>query len=241
MVRACWLQGAILGLAILLWGPVTKTSGQAVAPAAPVQTPRTYQPGEVHLESSRIFIHVGKTGLGHEHAVAARLRQASGQPGASQNVGDMVFDMASFQADTDEARKYIGLEGTSDAATRQKVTANMLGPDVLDVQRYPTATCHVQSVRPLAQASAAGYPQWELDCQFTLHGVTRPLRFVVEAVEKDGWTHARGRFSILQTDYGIKPYSLALGTIGVADRLDIYGDLWIAGTNLAPAQGAAPR
>ena len=241
MSRTGLPHGVVLAAAILLMGPSPRTSGQVVAQAVQTQAQRTYQPGEVHLESSRIYVHVGKTGFGHEHAVVARLRQASGRPGAHQDVGDMVFDMASFQADTDDARKYIGLEGASDATTRQKVTANMLGPDVLDVQRYPTAVCHVQSVRPLPQPSPAGHPQWELDCQFTLHGVTRPLRFVVEAVEKDGWTHARGRFSILQTDYGIKPYSLALGTIGVADRLDIYGDLWIAGTNLAPAQSTVTQ
>jgi hypothetical protein len=35
----------------------------------------------------------------------------------------------------------------------------------------------------------------------------------------------RGQFSILQTDYGIKPYSDFLGTVAVADRLDIRGEL----------------
>ena len=39
-----------------------------------------------------------------------------------------------------------------------------------------------------------------------------------------------GNFSLLQTDYGIKPFTTALGAIGVADRLTIYGDLWVANT-----------
>lgn len=39
--------------------------------------------------------------------------------------------------------------------------------------------------------------------------------------------HVRGRFAVLQTQYGIKPFSKGLGAIGVADELQIWGDLWV--------------
>jgi hypothetical protein len=38
----------------------------------------------------------------------------------------------------------------------------------------------------------------------------------------------QGSFSILQSDYGITPFSKALGAVGVADRLTISGDLRVA-------------
>jgi hypothetical protein len=39
--------------------------------------------------------------------------------------------------------------------------------------------------------------------------------------------HLRGRFSLVQSQFGITPYSTALGAIGVADELKVWGDLWV--------------
>jgi hypothetical protein len=43
--------------------------------------------------------------------------------------------------------------------------------------------------------------------------------------ERPEGLRVRGNFSILQTQYGIRPYSKAFGAVGVADRLTIYGDI----------------
>ena len=47
----------------------------------------------------------------------------------------------------------------------------------------------------------------------------------IEIEHKDGRIRVLGSFTIKQTDFGIKPYSKAFGTIGVADELTIYGDV----------------
>lgn len=185
-----------------------------------------YQPGDLHVESSRVFIHVYKKGLGHEHAVIGKLRQGNLKLEAGE--GLLVVDMRSFSADTEQARKYLGLAGTTDANTRQQVDANMLGPAVLDVKTFPTATFQATKIIKLASASRRGLPQYELRGDFSLHGATAPVRIISEAEERGNWLHLRGRFAIRQTDYGITPFSKAFGAIGVADRLDIYGDLWFA-------------
>ena len=67
-----------------------------------------------------------------------------------------------------------------------------------------------------------------------LHGATRKVKVVAEATPATGYIHLRGNFTILQTDYGITPYSKAFGTIGVADSLTIWGDLWIASGSETP-------
>ena len=184
--------------------------------------------GEIHRDGSRAYIFVGKTGLGHEHAVVGQIKQGAVRLDGSGNHGEIVFAMDTFVADTDAARKYIGLEGTKDASTQQQVTANMLGPDVLDVRRFPTATFAIKSVQPVGQPSRRGLPQYQLDGDFTLHGVTRPIRVVADVEEANGWLHLRGGFSILQTQFGMTPYTKAFGAVGVTDRLDIWGDLWVA-------------
>ncbi len=223
---ARWL---VLGTAfVLLAGPsLTAAEGQA-------KTEKTYQPGELFLRGSRVYIHVGKTGFGHEHAVEGRLK--SGRLNLAAATGELTFDMTSFVADTAAARKYIGLNGTTDPGTQKKVNANMRGHHILDVDRYPTATFQIHSVTKLKELSRRGMTQYRIDGHFTLHGKTNKISFIADAAPKGGWLHLRGKFSIRQTDYGITPYSTALGAIGVADGLTISGDLWLAEHSIVVAQ-----
>lgn len=187
----------------------------------------TLAPGEVDPRISRAYIYVGKTGLGHEHAVVGAVKSGSIDLGAAQNAGEIVFDMRTFTADTPEARRYIGLQGTTDASTRQQVTANMLGADVLNVGRFPTATFKIHSAVLTKNKSRSGKPQYQLDGKFTLHGVTQPLRLFAEADEVQGKVHLRGSFAIFQTSFGIRPFSKAFGAVGVTNQLTIHGDIWL--------------
>ena len=40
--------------------------------------------------------------------------------------------------------------------------------------------------------------------------------------------HLRGGFTLLQSQFGITPFTKAFGAVGVADELKVYGDLWVA-------------
>jgi hypothetical protein len=190
--------------------------------------PKTYAPGEVHISSTRIYVHVFKSGLGHEHAVVGMVKEGVIHLGAERDAGFVVADLTSFVADPDSARQYIGLPGLTDSSTQQKVTANMLGPDVLNVQRYPTTTARFQSAQRLAQPSPRGLVQYKLVGDLTLHDKTRPLSVIAEVEEKDGWVCLHTRWSLLQSDFGMKPYTMALGAIGVADRLDFFFEGYLA-------------
>lgn len=183
----------------------------------------------VNSAASRVYIYVGKTGLGHNHGVEGRLKSGSLQLDGAGAGGELVFDMTSFDADTDAARRYVGLTGSTDASTRQQVNANMKGAAVLDVQRYPTAKFAVDGVKRTEKKSRDGHAIYELSGKFTLHGQTRPLKLEASVEDKDGDLHLKGNFSILQTQYGIRPYSKAFGAVGVADRLTIYGDIQLEG------------
>lgn len=185
------------------------------------------EPGDVYLPGSRVYVSVAKTGFGHEHAVVGQLRSGRLQLDASQSAGQLVFDMRTFAADTEGARRFVGLPGATDTSTQQQVNANMWGPAVLDVARFPTATFQVRSVTRLPQPSSRGLPQYRLDGDFTLHGVTRSIQVVADVEEKDGWIHLRGGFPMLQSEFGITPFSKAFGAIGVADPLTVWGDLWL--------------
>jgi hypothetical protein len=185
-------------------------------------------PGQIDFRASRVFMLVGKTGLGHEHGVEGCLKSGFLKLGAARNAGQLVFDMTTFKADTPIARQYVGLAGTTDVDTQQQVNANMLGVHVLNVQKFPTATFKVNSSLPLRVQQPTAPPQYQLDGEFTLLGATRNLSVVAEATPIEGCMRIRCNFSILQSDYGIIPYSKAFGAVGVADRITIWGDLRIA-------------
>ncbi len=165
----------------------------------------------INLKTSRVYVRVEKTGLGHVHGVVGNVKSGSLALGVRGNAGQIVFDMTSFTADTDEARKYVGLEGQTDAGTQKKVNDNMLGASVLDVKQYPTATFDVDSALETGKRTTAGHPLYELRGRFTLHGTIRPLTVTAEAVEGAKSTRLKGKFKVLQTNYGITPYTAALG------------------------------
>ncbi len=204
-----------------------------VPPAAPAAQAPLPTPGEVDTDGSRIYVFVGKTGLGHDHGIVGRLASGRVILDAPQNAGQLVFDMQSLLADTPEARKALGLAGETDASTRKQTTANMLGPDVLDVAHHPTATFDIESaLRPQRPVNGAK-PTVDLVGTFTLHGVARKVVIPAEVGAAGRVLRLIGSFRIKQTDFGIKPYKKLGGVVGVTDELVIHGDIRIAATPVA--------
>ncbi len=216
-----------LAIAVSIVGFAISGLAQEESPLASFPKP---QPADVQIDSSRIYVFADKTGLGHQHAVEAKLLTSRLVLGAEKDAGKLVFDMQSFDADTDAARKRLGLKGSTDEATRRAVNENMRSSAVLDVAKYPAATYEVVSSKATGEISPSGLPTYRLEGNFTLHGVTQPQAITVQVDKVRGWLHIRGGFAILQTSFGIKPYSKALGAIGVADELKIYGELFVAPT-----------
>jgi hypothetical protein len=217
---------------------VAQTAQLSPAPAAVPPAP-----GDVDLTASRVYVFVGKTGLGHNHAVSGLLQAGRVAIGAADQAGILVFDMRSFTADSAEARKALGLPGETDASTQKQVQANMTGPDVLDVARHPTATFQIRSAGSSKQQVQGRPPVYELIGAFTLHGVTREVMIPVEVEQRGEWLRLRGMFVIKQTDFGMKPYTKLGGVVGVADELRITGDILVratppgGGVSQAPAGG----
>ena len=212
------------GVALVLVVLGLTSASRAGDSPRPAATPAVFQ---VDTAASRVYIKVGASGrLGHDHGVQGKL--ASGTIALGE-AGRLIFDMKTFNADTPEARQYVGLSGAVSAGDRQKTNANMLGQDILSVAQYPTATYAIAMALPL-DAQAPGEPgRYKLEGQFTLHGVTRPLPLIaqVEKTATPGVLRMRCAFAIQQSEYGIAPYSTLGGLVGIADRLDIWGDLLI--------------
>jgi polyisoprenoid-binding protein YceI len=217
-----------LRLTVLLWivaGTITTNValfGQdAAKPAA-----KNYQ---VDTANSKIYVKVGSaTRLGHPHGVEGRLK--SGAVGFGGD-GELVFDMASFTADTPDARKWVGLEGKKVSESEaKKVTEAMKSSDVLNVAQFPTATFKISAAAPQDKQAAGAPGAYQLDGTFALHGIEHKLQFQAKLAptDKPGILKLSGTFTIKQTDYGITPYSALGGLAKVADELQIWGELLLS-------------
>jgi len=173
--------------------------------------PRTFT---VDPERSRATIDVGKAGAfsfaGHTHEVEAPL--TGGVVHLDPDAPSRSDVRLEFNA---AAMRVTGKGEPPDDVP--KVTQTMLGEQVLDVKKFPTITFESTSV--IAKGAA---PSLDLTVagKLTIHGTTKPVASVV-AVRIDGAAlTAAGRFSIKQTEFGIKPISIG-GVVKVKDELNI--------------------
>lgn len=180
---------------------------------------------QVDPEASRIYVKAGTTArFGHGHGIEGRLSSGSIALGGR---GELVVDMRSLTADTPAARRYVGLSGVVSDPDRQATDAQMHGDRVLNVAHHPRATYTITSAKP-RDGQAPGAPGfYRLTGQFMLHRVVRRLSLLAlaEPTETPGVLRLRGSISILQSDFGITPFSALGGRVRVADRVDIWSDL----------------
>ena len=87
---------------------------------------------------------------------------------------------------------------------------------VLGTAQHPEAVFAADSFRPAADGGG------EISGTFTLRGRERPLRLQVKQTGT-GRYHAEAQ--IVQSDYGIKPYTAFLGALRVRDAVDVAVEL----------------
>ncbi len=98
-----------------------------------------------------------------------------------------------------------------DAGKRQQIQKRMLGPEVLDSERYPEISFVSEKIEPgkKDELLATG--------SLSIHGRSR--RITVR-VARTGRSYS-GATTIRQSDFGMKPISIAGGMVRVKDELKI--------------------
>jgi len=143
------------------------------------------QQHDIDTQNSTLTIHVGKTGafagLGHEHEVRAPIQRGTADTGSHPAVEIHVDARALRVIDKDD--------------DRVEVQKTMLGPEVLDSERYREIVYKSMAAEPNGQG------RWILRGNLALHGQVRPV--TVQVTLKDG--HYIGEALVKQTDFGIRP------------------------------------
>lgn len=93
----------------------------------------------------------------------------------------------------------------------REVTANMRH-DVLHPDSFPTMHFRSDSVRAVGDSA-------RIYAELTIEGVTRAMPVDVAVAFAGDTLHARATFDVQQTDFGIRPYRQAFGTVQVANRI----------------------
>ena len=174
--------------------------------------PRTYV---VDPEQSAATVHVGRAGLfkfaGHEHEVLAPRFTGEIQADPLELAGSSV----SLTIDATALKVSGRGEPPEDVP---KVQERMVGPELLDVARFPSVT--FRSTKIEGREVRQGVYELQITGQLTLHGFSRST--VVQArVEVAGEAlTATGSFVVRHTDFGLSPVSVA-GVVKVKNEIVI--------------------
>jgi polyisoprenoid-binding protein YceI len=109
-----------------------------------------------------------------------------------------------------------GSGGIKPLTDRDKREIAVSARKVLAADRYPEATFTATGFDPAANGGGT------MGGTLTLAGQTRPVRLQVEQTAPG---HYRATTTVRQTDFGIKPYSAFLGSLKVADAVEIAVEL----------------
>lgn len=160
-------------------------------------------PAQTAPRNSTIIIHVGKSGLfsgfGHNHTISAPIAHAAIDP-KSKTASITVLTREMKVLDPDASEK-----------DRQEIQATMLGPKVLDAQKYP----EIRFTSTRIEQTSAG--EFKVTGSLELHGVTKQLEFPVTGTPE----HYTGKTKFKQTDFDIQPVSVGGGTVKVKDEIEL--------------------
>jgi len=158
----------------------------------------------VDTERSTLTVFAYKSGLfsafADDHTIRAPIAD-----GSISDVAPLSVKIAVRSADL------VVLDPNLSAAKRAEVQAQMLGPEVLDTQRYPDIAFVSTAIEPV------NADRWQVTGDLTIHGETRQTRLVV--TRQDG-TY-RGTVVLKQSNFGIRPISIVGGTVKVKDELKV--------------------
>lgn len=175
----------------------------ALAVALPVLAQEKAQERPIDAQRSTMTIHVSKAGLlsavAHDHLVSARISS-----GVIDETGARVeFKVLSVSMTVIPDPKV-------DPKTRAQIQKDM-EEMTLDAAKYPEISFRSTRVDKVAEG------QFKVEGVLTLHGASKPVSV---SVKREGESYT-GRTVIKQTDFGIKPISIAGGMIKIKDPVDI--------------------
>jgi polyisoprenoid-binding protein YceI len=180
----------------------------ALALLATAAGPQAQPPESVDVEHSKMTVYVYKQGLfsflADNHTIEAPI--ARGSYDAERGTVEIIVDASKMRV----------LDPSLAADKRATVQSNMLGPQVLDVAKYPTISFQSTSMKADHNGTST------VTGNLNLHGQARSITV---RVRNDGLGHFTGSATVPQTAFGITPIKVAGGAVTVKDDVRVDFDI----------------
>jgi hypothetical protein len=190
-VTARILGGFVFVAILLSHGQSSPKSARAIDTARSVLTLRVYKTG--------LF-----SAFAHDHEIRAPIQ--NGTIDEDKNIVEFSVD----------ARALRVLDPEVSEKDRADIQSTMLGPKVLDSEKFPEIRFRSTSI------GEAGGDKWIVRGDLTLHGQTHPVK--VDVTGSDG--HYAGSARLSQKDFGITPVSIAGGSVKVKDEVRVEFEIF---------------
>ncbi|WP_327045641.1 YceI family protein [Microbispora sp. NBC_01189] len=165
--------------------------------------------------SGRLLVLTGRAGLGAKagHDLTIEVTRWRGE--AVVTPGDPAASRVSLEAETASMRVREGTGGVKPLtdSDRVEIEKNMR-EKVLMPDRHPTITFRSTRVEGDPEA-------FRVEGDLTIAGVTRPV--AVDGAFAGG--RARGRATVVQSEWGIRPYSAFFGALRLRDEVEVIFDV----------------
>lgn len=174
---------------------------------------------------SSFWVFAGKSGLlsalAHDHEIG--VKSFTGRvivPESGAGGGSLELDV--------DAKSLAVLDKKVSEEDRAKIF-NSMHNEVLESAKYPKITFKSVSVSDAKKTGDTTY-SLTLNGDLTLHGVTKRIAMPLTATITPQQLRATGKYTLKQTDFGIKPYSAAGGSIKVKDEVVVNFDIVAKGS-----------
>lgn len=192
--------------------------------------PESVQPGDkrgatvytIQPETSELHILVYRGGslarLGHNHVLSSK--SLSGEawvhPEFTRSGFQIVLPVESLIIDDPKARAVHGEPFSAPVPQKdiEGTRRNLMKPEVLDGERFP-------EMRIASSRIAGTLEAPNVAARVTIKDVTRELAIPMSLTLNGAQLEAKGQFDILQSEFGMTPFSIALGALQVQDRLHV--------------------
>jgi polyisoprenoid-binding protein YceI len=173
-------------------------------------------------DTGRLLIRTYRAGLGsragHDLTIEATVWEGTAQVGADAAASSVALTV---DPDSFEVREGRGGIKPLTAADRAEIRATIR--ELLDTARYPAITFGSTALR-------GSQRDLLVDGQLTIRDATHPVMVRGSIEESSGDPRLRATAQVVQSEWGIKPYSAFLGALKLRDDIDIDIDATLVPT-----------
>lgn len=164
-------------------------------------------------EAGELLVKTGRTGMGRRAGHDLVLEATRWQGEVTVATGKPEDSVVSVVVDVDSLEVREGLGGVKPLTDKDRADIRKTLRDILDSETHPQITFNSTSVtRSVASVTVEG--------DLTIRGETEPVAIDAEFTGDC----VRGRATVVQARWGIKPYSTFLGALKLADEVGVEFD-----------------